>query len=96
MRRPGGAFGLPVVERGKAGLAHLAGPEASVQWAHWWSRELLQQDVPGRGFFAPDSEFGDGAELGASTRECFDDAVRWSSGDPEAGLTVGPSTAGSR
>ncbi|MER6386632.1 hypothetical protein [Streptomyces sp. NPDC001127] len=69
---------VPAVEA-RASLAPLAVPEASAQWARWWDRELTRHEEPHRGFLAPESRFGGGEELGALMRECFDDAVRWSS-----------------
>ncbi|MFJ5535433.1 hypothetical protein [Streptomyces sp. NPDC093261] len=69
---------VPAVEA-RASLTPLALPEASVQWARWWERELTRQEGPDRGFFAPEARFGDGEELGLLVRACFDDAVRWSS-----------------
>ncbi len=63
----------------REGPAPSVGTQASEQWARWWRRQLLQQDSGDRGFFRPDARFGDGSELGALTREYFDDAVRWSS-----------------
>jgi hypothetical protein len=68
---------VPAIEL-LASLAPLAVPEASVQWARWWNRELTRQQGPDGGFFSPDVRFGDGRELDALVRACFDDAVRWS------------------
>lgn len=69
---------MPAVEV-RASLAGLAVPEASVQWARWWNRELTGQDRADRGSLSPDVSFGVGEELGVLVRECFEDAVRWSS-----------------
>ncbi|WP_369394656.1 hypothetical protein AB5J72_49510 [Streptomyces sp. CG1] len=69
---------VPSVET-RASLAPLAVPEASVQWARWWDRAVTRHEGPDRGFLAPESRFGGGEELGVLVRECFDDAVRWSS-----------------
>ncbi|MFB8176688.1 hypothetical protein ACFC8N_11590 [Streptomyces sp. NPDC055966] len=69
---------VPAVET-RASLVPLAVPEASAQWARWWDRALTRHEGPDRGFPAPESRFGDGEELGVLVRECFDDAVRWSS-----------------
>ncbi|GHI06183.1 hypothetical protein Scel_45040 [Streptomyces cellostaticus] len=63
----------------RASLAPRAVPEASVQWARRWDRELTRHEEPDRGFLAPESGFEGGEELGVLVRECFDDAVRWSS-----------------
>lgn len=68
---------VPTVEL-RAGLALLSGPDASEQWARWWNGELHQDSENRRTFCAPDAKFGDGRELDALTRECHDDAVRWS------------------